>query len=119
MPTGQIPIRLSRNVADRVRVYAEEQGVADSELVKLLFQRERRLRRLETLYQKGAAPVRPRKKKGEAEKMDVITVYFTPEERREFERYVATCGIKKGDAGAWLLEQELSEGWLQRSLYAA
>src|SRR5262245_11594794 len=119
MRTGQIPVRLPRPVVERFRAYANDQHISESELVRLLFERERRIRRLEALCREGAAPIRPRAKPGKAVEMDVVTVYFTPEERVEFEAYVAACGIKKGDASGWLLEQELREAWLQRALEAA
>lgn len=119
MPTGQIPIRINLDLAEQARAYAKEQGVGDSELLKLLFQRERRLRRLAALHRLGRTPHRPRQKKGSAEIMDVITVYFSVEERAEFERYASDCGLRKSDAGAWLLRQELQERWLLRALSAA
>ena|SRR5579862_2372574 len=119
MPTGQIPIRVTAELAEEARAYAKEQGVGDSELFKLLFQRERRLRRLVALQRQGRSPNRRRQTKGSAQSMDVITVYFSLEERAEFERYVGMCGLKKSEAGWWLLEGELREHWLQRALQAA
>jgi hypothetical protein len=113
----QISVRLPDETKAAFTAYVEELELDISQVANLLILREKRLRRLEKLSSKGRSPKRPRQTRGRAIPRQHVTVYFGEISRTlEFQDYAKSCGLKRTDALAWLLEQEVEERWLKRAL---
>jgi hypothetical protein len=113
----QISVRLAATTKDAFLAYSNRLGLDHSEVAKLLVIRERRLRRLAALRAKGKAPVRARQPRGKGISMPHVTVYLRSLQFTvQFTAYAASCGLKRTDALAWLLQTELTERWLTRAL---
>jgi hypothetical protein len=113
----QISVRVTTAIKDAFLRYSNCVGFDNSEIAKLLVVRERRLRRLAALSAKGKAPVRTRQTRGKAVPMPHVTVYLgSLQFTEQFGAYAASCGLKRTDALAWLLQTELTERWLTRAL---
>lgn len=119
MAVPQITIRLPAASKAEFEAYAACMGLKASELVKLLIVRERRRRRLASLSQSGEVVKRVRRPKGAYERLPSITAHVSSlEDQSAFDAYARQCGLNRDSAGAWLLEAELSERWLERVLSA-
>lgn len=117
MPVPQITIRLLPRLKAEFEAYANELGLRSSEFAKLLIVRERLLRRLDALNRAGKAPKRDRQERGAAVEMEKITAHVsTVDQVKEFAKYAESCSLNRNLAGAWLLEKELSERWLESAL---
>jgi hypothetical protein len=117
MAVPQITIRLPPGTKRAFESYACALGLKVSELAKLLIVRERMLMRLAELKRTGSIPKRKRQPRGSAVPMKSITAHFsTVREVKEFDSYVRRCNLNRDSAGAWLLESELQDRWLERSL---
>jgi len=117
MPVPQITIRLPPSSKRAFETYAGALGLKVSELAKLLIVRERGLKRLAHLKKSGEVPKRKRQLRGSAVPMKSITAHFSSvREVQEFDTYVKRCDLNRDSAGAWLLEKELDDKWLKRSL---
>jgi hypothetical protein len=114
----QISVRMATAIKDALVAYSDSLELDHSEIAKLLVIREKRLRRLAALSAKGKVPIRARQTRGKGVPMPHVTVYlrslrFT----KQFTAYAASCGLKRTDALAWLVETELTERWLTRALH--
>lgn len=117
MAVPQITIRLPPRTKRAFESYAGALGLKASELAKLLIVRERTLKRLSDLKRKGCIPKRKRQPRGSAIPMKSVTAHFSSlREVEEFDAYVKRCQLSRDSAGAWLLESELQDRWLQRAL---
>jgi hypothetical protein len=97
------------------QVYANARGLHQSELAKLLLVRERVLRRIVRAGKHRAAEKPPRQKYGEARRRPTVTAHLSSwDEVESFKRYAQGCGMSVQRCGAWLLETELAEKWLER-----
>jgi hypothetical protein len=113
----QISVRMPADTKAAFLTYVEGLGLEVSEVANLLVLREKRLKRLATLSEKGKSPKRARQARGKAVERQHVTVYLrSTESTAEFESYAASCGLKRTDALAWLLEAETKELWLKRVL---
>jgi hypothetical protein len=113
----QISVRLITASKDAFLAYSDFLELDHSEVARLLVVREKRLRKLAALSAEGKAPIRPRQTRGEAAPMPHITVYLRSLQfTKQFTAYAGSCGLKRTDALAWLLETELNEKWLARAL---
>ena len=111
MAVPQITIRLRPRVKEEFDVYAREIGLSVSELVKLLIVREKILRRLQT----SRHPKLDRQERGEPQ--DKITAHVASTTQvEEFKAYAHACALDHKAVGAWLIEKELSERWLEIAL---
>lgn len=117
MPVPQVTVRLPPETKAVFEHYCEQLGLDASELAKLLIIRERKLRRLLALKTSGRCPKRQRQLRGEAIALPTVTAHLSSVEQvAEFDSYARCCGLNRDNAGAWLLETELSERWLERAL---
>lgn len=117
MPVPQITIRLSPTTKERFEAYAERLGLDASELAKLLIMRERYRQRLASLAGKGRLPAKARRPAGDGERLPTVTAHLSSlEQVKTFDVYAHQCGLNRSTAGAHLLEAELDERWLERSL---
>jgi len=115
--SSQISVWLLPETKKAFGKYAEEVGVDDSELAKLLILRESKLKRLATLKREGNIPVRKRQLRGTAEQLEKITAHLSSASQvQQFDAYAGSCGLVRSTAGALLLEIELSEKWLEKAL---
>ena len=113
----QVSVRMPEATKAAFTAYAVRLGIDISMVVNLLVLREKRLRRLVALRSKGRQPKRTRQLRGRATRQQHVTVYFgTIRKTGEFENYCKSCDIKRTDALAWLIEREVQEQWLERSL---
>jgi hypothetical protein len=116
MPVAQITIRLAPAVKAEFEGYAERLGLDASELAKLLIVRERNLRRLAALSS-NETPRRRRRLPGSGGPLPTITAHLsTRAQVDDFDTYAKSCGLNRSGAGAWLLEKELQEMWLEGAL---
>lgn len=114
MPSTQITIRLDTELKAQFDTYTTELGVDGSELAKLLIIRERNLGRLQAICNELMPQRRPR---GTGTRLPTITAHFSKRaDVDEFDRYARQCGLSRSSAGAWLLEAELKERWLESAL---
>ena len=119
MPVPQIAIRLPPETKAAFETYAAGLGLDASELAKLLIVRERTLRRLAVLQREGEVPKRKRQTRGRAIDLPKITAHVSSlVQVKEFDDYAKKCELNRNSAGVWLLEKELSERWLEKSLSA-
>jgi hypothetical protein len=117
MTVPQITIRLLPQLKGAFEHYATVLGLRASELTKLLIVREKNLRRLAALKIAGKPPRRLRQQRGSAVPMETVTAHVSSlTEVREFDRYAKNCALNRNTAGAWLLETELREKWLEKAL---
>ncbi len=112
----QITIRLRPELKRSLDTYAEELGLDASDLIKLVVAREGKLHRLHDLKSQGHPPRRLRQKRGSAEALQSVTARVSEKRRMEFDYYASCCGLNRNNAGAWLLEKELDERWLEWAL---
>jgi hypothetical protein len=113
----QISVRLATATKSAFLAYSDSLELDHSEVAKLLVIRENGLRRLAALDAEGKAPIRSRQVRGEATPMPHVTVYLRSLKfTKQFTAYARSCGLKRTDALAWLLETELTERWLVRAL---
>lgn len=113
----QISVRVASATKEAFLAYSDCLELDYSEVAKLLVIREKRLRRLAALNAEGKAPVRSRQTRGRAVPMPHITVYLRSLQfTKQFTTYARSCGLKRTDALAWLLKEELTERWLMRAL---
>ena len=118
MAVPQITIRLSPARKAEFEQYAERVGLDVSALARLLIVREEHQRRLARLAHKGI-PNRPRRVPGTGEGMPKVTAHFSSVEAvAEFDAYAKKCGLTRGSAGAWLVETELNERWLEKAIHS-
>jgi hypothetical protein len=104
-------------VKEAFETYASTFGLKSSDLAKLLIFREKKLRRLLELKRSDRLPEHTRQGRGIAVSKDKITAHVRlVEEVQEFDEYVVSCGLWRDSAGAWLLQTELHEKWLERAL---
>jgi hypothetical protein len=118
MATFQITAHVVPRIQKRFGDYASRIGVDDSSLTKLLILRERELKRLPAASQAPDLPGLSRRKSGKTPKADAsVTAHMSSvADVRRFDAYARGCGLSRSKAAAWLIEQELSERWLERSL---
>ena len=96
------------DVGDAFEAYACECGLTSkSELLKLLIAREMRLNRLSVARRSRQSPTSGRTK---------VTAHLTNELDGELARRAAALGVSTSHAAALLVEGELTERWLERSL---
>jgi hypothetical protein len=113
----QISVRLTTATKDEFLTYSSRLELDHSDIAKLLIIREKWLRRLVKLAADGKVPVRARQVRGKAVPMPHVTVYLPSLQfTEEFASYAASCGLKRTDALAWLLQAEIAEQWLARAL---
>jgi hypothetical protein len=110
---SQITARLSPVIRDRFSQYAAEVGLDASELARLLFTREMRIRRRRRLAKRPSGPAgRSPKKYGEGK----LTAHFHwPESVAEFDRYADALGLNRAAAARLIVERELHEKWLVKA----
>jgi hypothetical protein len=117
MTVPQITIRLFPEEKEAFETYAQRFGLNCSDVAKLLISREQKLRRLRGLKRTQKLPARTRQDRGFAVAKDKITAHLrSVEEVQQFDEYAVSCGLSRDGAGAWLLQTELREKWLQRAL---
>jgi hypothetical protein len=117
MAARQITIRLSAFSKTDFDQYAAGLGLRASELAKLLIVRERALRRLVKLCAAGEAPRRPHRVQSAGARLPTVTAHMSSlDQVADFDNYARECGLNRNGVGAWLLEEELNEHWLERSL---
>jgi hypothetical protein len=117
MAVPQVTIRLLPAIKTAFVKYAAGLGLDASELAKLLIVREAKQRRLAAMKRVGNVPIRKRQPRGSAVAMMTVTAHFSDVCQVEvFDAYAERCGLARGTAGAWILEEELKERWLQRAL---
>lgn len=115
MAGRQVTIRLRSPLKAKFDAYTERLGVDGSELAKLLIVREQNLQRLRAGRDIKKLQRRP---KGNADRLPTVTAHFSRIEAAEkFSIYAKSCGLSRSSAGAWLLEAELSERWLEAALH--
>jgi hypothetical protein len=120
MPVPQVTVRLSPVAKVEFDAYSARLGLDASELAKLLIVRERNLQRLASLKQANEEPARQRRQPGTGTRLPTITAHLsTLEQVDEFDAYAKRCGLNRSGAGAWLLERELQEKWLENALRIA
>ena len=101
-------LTLPEDVGDAFEAYACECGLTSkSELLKLLIAREMRLNRLSVARRSRQSPTSGRTK---------VTAHLTNELDGELARRAAALGVSTSHAAALLVEGELTERWLERSL---
>lgn len=110
---AQITARLSPVIRDRFDQYAVEVGLDASELARLLFTREMRIRRRRRLANRPPGPAgRSPKRYGERK----LTAHFHwPETVAEFDRYANAQGLNRAAAARLIIERELHEKWLEKA----
>jgi hypothetical protein len=119
MSVPQITIRLLPKAKRDFERYADALGLKASELAKLLIVRERALKRLARLKRAGNVPKRKRQRRGSAIPMLSVTAHLSSvKEVEQFDAYVTGCDLNRDSAGAWLLEDELRDKWLERALHS-
>lgn len=102
---------VSEQVSDAFDSYSRSCGLTSkSELLKLLIERELRLRRLS---RSGASLVRHRHPVGRGSK---ITTHLPSRVNERFDAHTRTLGFSKSAATAFLIETELSERWLETAI---
>src|SRR5271167_3059995 len=112
MPSKHISFRIHQGLKNRFERYAASLDVGASELLRLLIAREYRLRRLTREHfdpdrQSGA---------GNASLPTVTAHMLKADDVRRFGAYAEACGITRNEAGAWLIETELREQWLEKAI---
>ena len=118
MTVPQITIRVSAASKAAFEQYAEMLGLDASALIKLLIVREGHQRRLARSKRKASSssPVTSIEKSRKTHK---VTAHFSSiEPVAEFDEYAKDCGLNRSAAGAWLLEGELDERWLEKAVHA-
>ena len=120
MAVPQITIRLPTATKVEFEKYANSLSLKTSELAKLLILREYKRRRLAALHRAGQAPTRLRRSGGASERLPTVTAHLSSlADKTAFEEYARQCGLNPDNAGAWILEMELQERWLENVLSAA
>ena len=115
MSAGRVAVRLPSTIKAAFEAYAHALGLHASELAKLLIARERKLSRLVILSESERAGYQNRPSGA----LPKITAYLPSEmQAKEFAAYAKRCGLSSNGAGAWLLERELREKWLEKALAA-
>lgn len=118
MAVPQIAIRLTATSKAEFERYAEKLGLDASALIRLLIVRERHQRRIAKLARKGTSS-RSRRAAGSRESLPKVTAHFSSAaEVAEFDDYAKECGLNRNGAGAWLVQTELSERWLEKAIRA-
>ena len=75
------------------------------------------LKRLAHFKKSGNVPKRKRQQRGSAIPMKSVTAHLSSVKQvEEFDAYVKSCDLSRDSAGAWLLENELRDKWLQKAL---
>jgi hypothetical protein len=116
MSGPQITIRVNPALKAQFDAYVEKLDIDASELAKLLIIRERNLQRLRTVGRKTKQQRRP---KGTGIRLPTVTAHFGRRDQVEnFAKYATSCGMSRSSAGAWLLQTELSERWLEKALHS-
>ena len=115
MAVPQITIRLAPNVKLEFDEYASSLGLDASELARLLVVRESRQKRLFKLVSTGQAPAKPQRQSG-ARKLTVTAHMPSVADVTKFDRYAHSCQSNRNGVGAWLLEAELKERWLENAI---
>lgn len=116
MAVKQITMRLEAETKRAFHAYAARVGLDASELAKLLIHRERYRRRLQQLAVDDAKPAERLRRRGGAQKASVTAHVSRPDQVSEFDAYAKMCGLSRDRAGAYLLEAELEERWLERAI---
>ena len=118
MAHPQITIRLEPATKVAFETYARHLGLKESELAKLLLVRERFCRRLVTLHSVGKTPVRVRRTADDGGgRLRTVTAHLSSRQAvLDFDAYAERCGLNRNGAGAWLLESEIRERWLEHAL---
>ena len=99
---------VSEEAGDAFEAYARECGLTSkSELLKLLISRELRIRRLKISRRTRQSPSARRTK---------VTAHMTDELDAGLARHATELGVSTSHAAALLVEGELSERWLEKSL---
>jgi hypothetical protein len=118
-PSTAIVIHISPKAKADFESYAGALWLDAASLLKLLVLREKRLRRLAILKQANKAPLRQRQPKGHAEKRRTVAARLpSAEDVTGFDKYAEECGLNRDSAGAWLIERELDEHWLDCAVFA-
>ncbi len=113
----QITIRLPAHIKTEFEAYAIANGLDASKLAKLLIIRELRIRRLLRLKNENRAPKSERQKRGSAVESETITARFSSVTDVDgFDQYAETCDLTRQAAGAWLLDRELKDRWIEKAL---
>ena|SRR5579862_4159181 len=107
----QQSFRVSPEVKIAFGAYAGAIGMNDSELARVLIARERRHHQLAKLVSTGARII-----SGNSGDTKITAHFLTVADRLQFNEYAKTCGVAPGRAGAWIIERELTERWLDRAI---
>jgi hypothetical protein len=109
----QITARLSPVIRDRFDQYAAEVGLDASELARLLFTRELRIRWRRRLMKRQPRPAgKLPKKHGERK----LTAHFHgPEKVAQFDKYADAQDLSRAAAARLIVERELHEKWLAKA----
>lgn len=117
MAVAQITIRLTTPAKTEFEAYAASLGLMASELAKLLIVRERVLHRLAGAHARRELPSRQRRARGSDDPLPTITAHLSSvEDVKAFDAHIRQLGLSRTGAGAWLLEAELRERWLECAL---
>ena len=117
MAVRQITVRVSAEMKSEFDTYAAVFRLNSSPLLKLLIAREWRLRRMEKLAKAGKLVKFPQRVAASGR---VAVTAHVPDlsDVTEFDRYARNCGLNRDKAGAWLMQTELRERWLEAALCA-
>ena len=117
MAVPQITIRLAPSTKTEFDGYAARFGLMDSELAKLLIVRERIHKRLAEAHKRGELLQRPRRAGGAGGRLPTVTAHLSSvEDVTAFDAYIRQYNLTRTEAGAWLLEAELRDRWLESAL---
>ena len=115
-PDPQIVIHVSSSVKAEFDQYANE-WLNPAALAKLLIIRELRLQRLIAMKHAGSVPTRPRQRRGAATSLRAVATRLASKEAvQQFDAYATRCGLSRDSAGAWILQTEIRERWLERAV---
>lgn len=115
MATRQVTAHVTPAIHERFRRYAERLGMKDSEVAKLLILRERNLQRLKAAVEELDVP--KRQKRGKAKILPTITAHMTADEHvKDFHNHAVACRLSRSAAAAILINKEIEERWLERSI---
>ena len=117
MAAPQITIRLPSSEKTRFEEYAGSLGLGASELAKLLIVREQHRRRLAESRMASGPSRKSRRPAGTGKRLPTITAHLSSkEEVKKFDAYARECGLNRNGAGAWILQNELRERWLEKAI---
>jgi hypothetical protein len=107
----QQSFRVAPEVKTNFGTYAAAIGMSDSELARVLIGRELRHRQLARHVSEGREVVC-----GSSGDTKITAHFFSVGNRTEFSAYAKACGVQPGKVGAWIIERELAERWLERAV---